>query len=150
MTCRIAAKLLLLAGMLCAAPAMAMDAAQEARFLTLSEHLRCLVCQNQSIAESNADLARDLRDQVRTQIEAGRSDDEIASYMVARYGDFVLYKPPVKPLTWALWFGPALLFAGGLAALALRLARRRKESAPDLDVAARERAQKLLESGRSQ
>ncbi|MBX3667955.1 MAG: cytochrome c-type biogenesis protein CcmH [Rhodocyclaceae bacterium] len=127
-----------------------MDAAQEARYVTLTEHLRCLVCQNQSIAESNADLARDLRDQVRTQIESGRSDDEISSYMIARYGDFVLYKPPVKPLTWALWFGPAVLFAGGLAALALRLARRRKESAPQLDAAARDRAQKLLDSGSGQ
>lgn len=82
---------------------------QEARIQSMSEVLRCLVCQNQSVAESSAGLAQDLKQQIREQIEAGRTDQEVVDYMVARYGDFVLYEPPVKPVTWLLWFGPLLL-----------------------------------------
>ena len=77
--------------------------------VTLAEELRCLVCQNQTIADSNAELALDLRRQIREQIAAGKTDDEIVDYMVARYGDFVLYQPPVKATTLLLWAGPALL-----------------------------------------
>ncbi|HMN79619.1 MAG TPA: cytochrome c-type biogenesis protein CcmH [Burkholderiaceae bacterium] len=90
------------------------DPAQETRLKQLSEELRCLVCQNQSLADSNAELAVDLRNQVRDQIEQGKSDQEIKSYLVQRYGDFVLYKPPVQSNTTLLWFGPFALLAVGL------------------------------------
>ena len=100
-----------------------MDPVAAARLVKLSEKLRCLVCQNQTIADSNAELAKDLRQQIREQIAAGKTDDEIATYMVNRYGDFVLYQPPVKPTTYLLWIGPALLAAG-------RLFRPHPQSAP--------------------
>ncbi len=79
-------------------------------FHKLSEELRCLVCQNQNIAESNADLAKDLRLEIYTMLSNGKSEDEVIGFMVDRYGDYVLYRPPVKPLTWMLWFGPAIVF----------------------------------------
>ena len=94
------------------------DPAQEARAQSLFGEFRCLVCQNQSIAESRADLARDLRMLVRERIVAGDSDAAIRDYLTARYGDFVLLKPPVKPSTWLLWFGPLLLLLAGAAATA--------------------------------
>jgi cytochrome c-type biogenesis protein CcmH len=103
---------LLLAGWLIAAPAFA-DDAMSARLKSLETQLRCLVCQNQTLAESEAPLAADLRNEVRELALSGKSDDEIRAYLVARYGDFVLYKPPVKPVTYVLWFGPFLLLAGG-------------------------------------
>jgi len=93
------------------------DAVKEARFKQFSEELRCLVCQNQSLADSNAELAMDLRNELYKMIKKGASDDEIISFMVDRYGDFVLYKPPVKPITWMLWFGPFALVAIGLGIL---------------------------------
>jgi len=83
-------------------------------FHKLSEELRCLVCQNQNIAESNADLAKDLRLEIYTMLSDGKTEDEIVDFMVARYGDYVLYRPPFKPMTWLLWFGPVLMFAFGL------------------------------------
>ena len=83
-------------------------------FHKLSEELRCLVCQNQNIAESNADLAKDLRLEIYTMLQEGKSEDEIIEFMVQRYGDYVLYRPPFKPMTWLLWFGPILIFALGL------------------------------------
>jgi cytochrome c-type biogenesis protein CcmH len=83
----------------------------------ISEKLRCLVCQNQTIAESDAPLALDLRRQVREQLAQGKSEQEVLAFMVARYGDFVLYKPPLKPMTLPLWFGPLFLLAGGVALL---------------------------------
>src|SRR5438045_4752514 len=83
------------------------DPVSAKRAVKLAEKLRCLVCQNQSIADSNAELANDLRLQIREQIAAGKTDDEIATYMVNRYGDFVLYQPPVKATTILLWGGPA-------------------------------------------
>ena len=83
-------------------------------FHKLSEELRCLVCQNQNIAESNADLAKDLRLEIYTMLSDGKSEDEIVDFMVQRYGDYVLYRPPFKPMTWLLWFGPAIVFAFGL------------------------------------
>jgi cytochrome c-type biogenesis protein CcmH/NrfF len=89
------------------------DPALEARVMKLSEELRCLVCQNQTIADSNAGLAIDLRNQVREQLRQGRTDKDVIDYMVQRYGDFVLYRPPLKTSTWLLWAGPFLLLLGG-------------------------------------
>ena len=88
----------------------------EDRYKALAEELRCLVCQNQSLADSAAELAGDLRDEVREQMAAGRSDDEIKEFLVARYGDFVLFRPPLKQTTWALWAGPFALLAAGAGA----------------------------------
>lgn len=106
-----------------AAPA-APDPVLEARMLEITTELRCLVCQNQTIADSHADLAVDLREEVREMLRRGQSKQQILDYMTARYGDFVLYRPPVKTTTWMLWFGPLLLLAGGLAGLALVLRHR--------------------------
>ena len=83
-------------------------------FHKLSEEIRCLVCQNQNIAESNADLAKDLRLEIYTMLMKGQTEDEIVEFMVERYGDYVLYRPPFKPMTWLLWFGPAIIFGIGL------------------------------------
>ena len=123
------------------------DTVAAARAVKLSEKLRCLVCQNQSIADSNAELAQDLRRQIHEQIAAGKSDEQIADYMVARYGDFVLYEPPVKATTMLLWAGPALLVIAGLVVL-VRIVRARRvqpEAAP-LSAEERERAKRLLAS----
>jgi len=106
-----------------AAPAT-QDPVLEARMLRITSELRCLVCQNQTIADSHADLAVDLRNQVREMLRDGRSEEQVLSYMTDRYGDFVLYRPPVKPATLLLWFGPATLLVGGLCALVLVLRRR--------------------------
>lgn len=86
----------------------------EKSFHKLSEELRCLVCQNQNIAESNADLAKDLRLEIYNMLIDGQTEEEIVDFMVQRYGDYVLYRPPFKPMTWLLWFGPALVFVFGL------------------------------------
>ena len=122
-----------------------LDVSGTRRAAGLAEQLRCLVCQNQSIAESNAELAVDLRREINEQIRAGRSDQDIIDFMVARYGDFVLYRPPVKPHTWLLWFGPALLAIGALFAFvrALRNRRRRTFERP-LTEAERSEAERLL------
>ncbi len=121
-----------------AAPA-AEDPVLEARVLRISAELRCLVCQNQTIADSHADLAQDLRQQVREMIRQGKTDAQIVAFMTERYGDFVLYRPPMKSTTWLLWFGPALLLVGGLAVLILVLRRRSRlppeAFEPDLDEA---------------
>jgi len=126
-----------------AAPAAA-DPALEQRVMTLSAELRCLVCQNQTIADSNAPLAEDLRNQVREKMRQGISDSQIIDFMVARYGDFVLYRPPLKLTTVLLWFGPLLLLAAGFVVLLRRVLRRRP--APDLEMTAAEkkRARTLL------
>ena len=100
------------------------DAAFERRVQKVSEELRCLVCQNQTIADSNADLAVDLKNQVRERLKQGASEKEVIAFMTERYGDFVLYRPPVKGTTLLLWFGPGLLLVGGLIALFMRLRRR--------------------------
>jgi len=121
------------------------DPALESRVLKLSERLRCLVCQNQSIAESQADLALDLRDQVREQLSAGKSEEDVIDYLVARYGDFVLYDPPLKLTTILLWAGPAVLAIVGIIALLLRLARRNRTESVHLDAQQRARARALLE-----
>jgi cytochrome c-type biogenesis protein CcmH len=108
---------------------MADDPVLEAEVLRIAHELRCLVCQNETIAASNADLAVDLRAQIRSQLKAGRSEREILDYMVARYGDFVLYRPPLKPTTWLLWGGPFVLLAAMAWWLARTLRRRRQEVA---------------------
>lgn len=100
------------------------DPAVEARLKALSTELRCLVCQNQTLADSTAPLAEDLRQEIRELIAKGLSDKEITDYLVARYGDFVRYRPPLKAQTLLLWFGPGLLLVGGVAALWLALRRR--------------------------
>ncbi len=96
---------------------LAQDPVVEQRMIAISEEMRCLVCQNESLAGSRADLAEDLRRQLRELIRQGKSDQEIKAYMVSRYGDFVLYRPPVKPTTWLLWAGPFALMFTGVAAL---------------------------------
>jgi cytochrome c-type biogenesis protein CcmH len=93
---------------------LAEDPVVEARLVDIAQELRCLVCQNESLASSRADLADDLRREVRSLIKAGKSDDEIRSFLVSRYGDFVLYRPKIKPLTYGLWFGPFLVLVLGL------------------------------------
>ncbi len=115
--------LMALAGMATAVDADADDPVVEARLVELAKDLRCLVCQNESLAGSQAALAQDLRREIRTQIRAGKSDREVIDYLSVRYGDFVLYRPPFKPLTWLLWLGP-LLFLGIGAAIWYRLVAR--------------------------
>ncbi|MDB5359711.1 MAG: hypothetical protein JWO51_1008 [Rhodospirillales bacterium] len=113
------------------------DPVLEARARALGKSLRCLVCQNQSIDDSNADLAHDLRVLVRAQLTAGDSDAQVLAYLQARYGDYVLLKPPVDPATWALWFGPpAVLLIGG----GVLVARRRDHPAAPIPLSAEERA----------
>ena len=129
-----------------AAPAAA-DPALEARVTAVASELRCLVCQNQTLADSNAPLAVDLREQIREQMQQGASERDIVDYMVARYGDFVRYRPPLKATTVLLWAGPALLMLAGFAALYYRLKRRRGEAQPGLSDEQRSRAQALLADG---
>jgi cytochrome c-type biogenesis protein CcmH len=126
------------------APPAASDAALEQRVIDVASELRCLVCQNQTLADSNAPLAVDLRDQIRERMRQGASERAIVDYMVARYGDFVLYRPPLKATTVLLWTGPVLLAIAGLAALFLSLARRRRASRSELSDEERARAQRLL------
>jgi len=126
------------------APPAAADPQLEKRVLSLAEELRCLVCQNQTIADSNAPLAVDLREQVREKVRQGHTDSEIIDYMVQRYGDFVRYRPPVRPATLLLWFGPAVLLLGGLFVLVRRLRAPRAEPAAQLSEAERARAASLL------
>ena len=123
---------LVLLGLTLAAPALAVrpdemlaDPALEARARAISQELRCLVCQNQSIDDSNADLAHDLRVLVRERLRAGDGDAEVVRYIVDRYGRFVLLKPPVEPITYVLWFGPGVILAGGAVSVLLYLRRRR-------------------------
>jgi cytochrome c-type biogenesis protein CcmH len=127
------------------APLMAEDPKLEARLVDISQELRCLVCQNESLASSHAELADDLRQEVRELIRSGKSDQEVKDFLVARYGDFVLYRPEVKPLTWVLWFGPFLLLVVAAVFLSLYLRQRRALVAPaPLSDEARERAKQLL------
>jgi cytochrome c-type biogenesis protein CcmH len=127
-----------------ASPTVA-DPVTNRRAVSLAEQLRCLVCQNQSIAESNAELAVDLRKQINEQIAGGRSDSEILRFMVERYGDFVLYRPPFNAATLVLWLGPALLLLAGIVILVVNLRRRRMrqgEQLPDAEQIAQ--AERLL------
>ena len=123
---------------------LAADPALEAEVMRIAHELRCLVCQNETIAASNADLAVDLRGQIREQLRAGRSEREILDFMVQRYGDFVLYRPPVKPLTWLLWGGPFVLLAVMLVALWRVINQRRRQVPAPLTDADRRRASELL------
>lgn len=109
-------------------PVVFNDPTQRERYETLLEELRCLVCQNQSLADSHADLAQDLRDEVYTMVIAGKDKQAVTDFMIARYGDFVLYKPPIKTSTWLLWFGPALLLACAL--IIVRKTTRPRTAAP--------------------
>jgi cytochrome c-type biogenesis protein CcmH len=121
------------------------DPVAAARAVRLAEKLRCLVCQNQTIADSSATLAQDLRKQIAEQIAAGKTDDQILDYMVARYGDFVLYQPPLKATTMLLWVGPALLLLIGFFVLARILRGRRQQiDAPALSPEEQARAERLL------
>lgn len=124
---------------------MAADPVLEKRMIGLAEKLRCLVCQNESLASSHAELAEDLRREVREQMSKGKSDQEIIDYLVSKYGDFVLYEPPVKSYTLLLWFGPLALLLGGGGALFMQL-RKRRQSVPDvtLSAEAQQRAAALL------
>ena len=120
----------------------------EQRYLALIEEIRCLVCQNQSLADSNAELARDLRGEIRRMIETGKSNARIVEFLVERYGDFVLYRPPLKGATWLLWFGPFLLLPGALA-IAFVLIRNQARAGPaekPLSAAERTRLNQLLGS----
>ena len=136
------ARVLLLLFFLPASAAFAADDLDK-RTAALADELRCLVCQNQTLADSHAPLAIDLRNQIREQLAGGKSEREVREFMVARYGDFVLYRPPFKASTVALWGGPLAFLLLGIFILVRRLARRRV-SAPSLSEAERERAAKLL------
>jgi cytochrome c-type biogenesis protein CcmH len=131
---------LLLAALLFSGSAWAKEAAPvasnpqlEARMMSLATELRCLVCQNQTIADSHAELAVDLRQQIREMLQKGMSDDQVRTYMTERYGDFVLYKPPFKTSTALLWAGPAALLGGALIALFVVLRQRQKLGADAFD-----------------
>ena len=126
------------------APLAAADPQLEKRAMAISEELRCLVCQNQTIADSNAPLAVDLREQVREQIRDGKSDAEIVDYMVQRYGDFVRYRPPVRISTLLLWFGPPALMLAGILVLMRRLRAARAAAAAPLTAEQRARADAIL------
>ena len=131
--------------------AIAADPVAEKRLQGLSEELRCLVCQNQTIADSNAELAQDLRREIRGMIKDGKSDKEIIDFMVVRYGDFVLYRPPVKGITLLLWGGPVALMLLGLFALIRYLRQRATRIADDQPLSADEtsRAEALLKENTS-
>lgn len=101
---------------------------QEARYDRLTQELRCVVCQNQNIADSNADLAKDLRRQTLEMLKAGKTDEEIKAFMTDRYGDFVLYRPPLKPTTWLLWGAPMILLVLGIVGILMVVARRAREA----------------------
>jgi cytochrome c-type biogenesis protein CcmH len=151
-------KTILLAGLLTVAAAASAytleefrfdSPAQEEQFRDLIGKLRCLVCQNESLAGSQAELAQDLRNEVYRMMRAGQSEDEILTFLVDRYGDFVLYDPPLKPSTYVLWFGPFVII--GVAAYFMLRAVMRRKPAPDEDISDEERArlQALLDSGAS-
>ncbi len=128
---------------------MSMDPAMEKRVNQISSELRCLVCQNQTIADSHAELAIDLKNQVRDMVKKGQTQDQIVDYMVKRYGDFVRYRPAFKPTTMLLWVGPFLLLLIGLVVLVVNLRKRTKVAKDDEDLssAENERLRVLLESG---
>jgi cytochrome c-type biogenesis protein CcmH len=124
---------------------LAEDPALEARLQALAKELRCLVCQNESLADSNADLARDLRREIREMMRQGRSDREVVDFLVARYGDFVLYRPPIKSTTLPLWAGPFVLLAIGLGVLLVVVRRRRLQAhEPPLSEEEARKAETLL------
>jgi len=115
------------------------------RVMTLANELRCMVCQNQTLADSNAELAVDMRNRIREELQAGRSEEEVVDLLVSRYGDFVLYRPPLKATTVLLWIGPFLLLVLG-AWILVRRVRRQRPAPAELTPAERERAARLLDS----
>ncbi len=117
----------------------------ENRLMNLAKELRCLVCQNETLADSQADLAQDLRAQIREQMKAGKTDKEIVTYLTDRYGQFVLYRPPVEPTTYLLWFGPFLFLLAGLAIL-FRYVKQRRQLIPEspLTVEQRRKVDEIL------
>jgi len=123
------------------------DPAVEKRLANLSHELRCLQCQNQTLAESPSGIAADLRREIRTQIKAGKSDKEIVAFLTQRYGDFILYRPRVTPMTYLLWFGPFVLLIGGLLLL-FRYIKQRRDAIPEQALTAEERrrAEEMLQS----
>lgn len=130
-----------------ATPPITTSADFDARLKKLESELRCLVCQNQTLADSPSNLAGDLRREVKNLALSGKSDDEIKQYLQSRYGDFVLYKPPVTRYTWLLWFGPFVLLVGGLIVWVIMTARRRQgrdSATPSISKAEQQRAQALL------
>ena len=130
------------------APLASANPELEKRVMELSQELRCLVCQNQTLADSHAELAIDLKNQVREKLASGMSNQDVIDYMVERYGDFVLYRPPVKSITWVLWFGPFLLLIVGLGVLFSKLSKRRGAAeADDLPQEEMQRAAALLNAG---
>jgi cytochrome c-type biogenesis protein CcmH len=123
------------------------DPELEKRVMALSEELRCLVCQNETLAGSHADLAADLRQEIREQMKAGKTDKEIVAFLTERYGDFILYNPPVNRRTYLLWFGPFILLAGGLVAFYRYIKHRRELIAEQpLSIEDRKRAEELLQA----
>ena len=135
---------LFLISMLLWGAAHAQESDLDRRVMNLAHQLRCLVCQNETLADSQAPLAADLRNQIREQLAAGKSEKDVVEFMVARYGDFVLYRPPLKASTMLLWAGPFLFVALGAFVL-VRFVRRRRAAEPALSSAEREQAAKLLE-----
>ena len=125
------------------------DPQQTEDFRTLATELRCLVCQNESLAGSNAELAQDLRKEIYEMMQAGKTKEEIIEFMVARYGDFVLYRPPLKPSTYPLWFGPFLLLAIGGFLLFRTLRRKQKSTETVLSDEERQRLAQLLDNPES-
>jgi cytochrome c-type biogenesis protein CcmH len=123
----------------------AADPVIEQRMVNLAEDLRCLVCQNESLAGSHAELAEDLRREIRTQMKAGKDDKQVIAYLTERYGDFVLYRPPFKPVTWLLWLGPVLFLGIGGGAWVMTLRRRRAVQLAPVDEKRRAAAAQLLE-----
>jgi len=121
------------------------DPDKEARYRVLIAELRCLVCQNQNLADSNAELAQDLRRQTYEMVQKGSSSEEVITYMVQRYGDFVLYRPPFRPSTALLWAGPFIIFVIGVGILLLFIRRRNKEPVVQISSAEHARAQSLLD-----
>ncbi len=131
------------------AATLADDPKVEQRLIVISEEMRCLVCQNESLAGSRSDLANDLRRELRTLIKQGKTDAEIREFMVSRYGDFVLYRPPVKPITWLLWIGPFVLMVAGVIALFVYMRRRNRDISSEVALTEeeRKRAEALLKEG---
>lgn len=121
------------------------DRVVEARVMALSEELRCLVCQNQTLSGSESDFAKDIRREMRIMMKAGQSDEQVIAFLVERFGDFILFKPPVKGITWLLWFGPLLLLLFGATLLVVVLRRRQKVSETQpLSAVDHQRAEALL------
>jgi cytochrome c-type biogenesis protein CcmH len=142
--------LLLMLALLCGLAAaqearpLAEDPVLEAKVMRIAEELRCLVCQNETIAASHADLAVDLRKQIRQKLQQGQSQEQILDFMVQRYGDFVLYRPPVKSSTWLLWGGPFLLLGAALVGLIMNIRRRSGLTGAPLQADEAERVRRLL------